>query len=142
MPLIEALCTIPTMNLFELLKQASSSVESSSNQLSGGLGALDSHLVNYGSFTLTLGVLALLNPRIELRKSVPFADFPGANETLAIDCFHVDLIHNDKIEDIDDSIYFAIGNSLAKSWNGVLSESGDEGKFSYDPTSRSVIYGT
>ena len=128
------------MDIYNQIETAAASLKGISDDLTGGLGGLDDYLLNEGSFSLTLAVLALLNPRIDFENALPVATFAGSEESIVIDCFHVELIHHGNQGNVNDDIYTVIGNALAEAWNRVLTSASSEGYFTYHQESGDVVY--
>ncbi|TAA41730.1 hypothetical protein [Corallincola spongiicola] len=120
------------MTKFESITKAAEMLEKRVDGMEGHLGVLDAVLTLYGDYGTTLSAMSLLVPTITFEGGVPFARFPGAADTLPIDCFHVDLIHHSTAASGNPATYAAIGALLAESWSSILMKSGFAGHFVYD----------
>ena len=119
------------MNFIELTNKAEPSISDKVKGFQGSLGTLDALLTNFGDYSTTLACISLLQPEIQVINGTPFAKFAGSKEALAIDCFHVDLLHHNTAYGNTPNVLAAIGFALAESWNNILASNKLAGEFVY-----------
>ena len=122
------------MNIVELINKAEPSISEKVEGFDGALGTLDALLTNFGDYSITLACIALINPEIDFNDGTPFAKFAGPDQSLAIDCFHVDILHHNSAYGKTPEVLEAIGSALANSWNNILKVNNQAGAFTYVTT--------
>jgi hypothetical protein len=120
------------MTLHELVDDASEILKDRISGVKGHLGTLDALLSCYGDYGVTVGCIALFTPTIRIERNIPMAQFSGSNESLPLDCFHVDLLHHLAAESKNPIVLKCIGTALAIFWSKILQENQIPGDFVYD----------